>query len=132
MKHVLVVEDNEWSRELLMRFLQLAGHTFTAVSDGRQAWELLDSGWKFDLIMSDYEMSEMNGLELLRHVRWNDRTAEIPFALMSGAMTISRSDLTPLETVCHCLDATFVEKPFDYEDVIKQLLGTEKSKYDDS
>ena len=130
MKHVLVVEDNEASRTLLMRFLRMAGHKFTAVSDGRQAWDLLDNGWKFDLIMSDYEMSEMNGIELLRHVRLNDRTAEIPFALMSGAMTISRNDLTPLETVCHCLGATFIEKPFDYETTIIKLLGAER--FDDS
>ena len=123
MAHVLIVEDNEGAREILARFLRCVGHTFTAVSDGREAWELLNDGWKFDLIFSDHEMNEMSGVELLQRVKANSRTAGIPFVLMSGALTVSEGDQRGLKEVCAELDATFVEKPFfKFKELIGQLL----------
>lgn len=124
MAHILVVEDDDGAREILSRFLRRAGHTFTAVSDGREAWDLLSDGWKFDLVLSDHEMDEMSGVELLQHVRANSRTAEIPFVLISGALTVSEEDQRGLGEVCAELNATFVEKPFfKFQELIDQLLS---------
>ncbi|MDP3763351.1 MAG: response regulator [bacterium] len=127
MKHVLVVEDDESVCELLMRHLRRAGHTFMWVSDGQQAWEALDDGKKFYHVISDHQMPGMTGVELLRRMKADYRTEKIPFALVSGATTVSEEDKTPLNVVCAKLGATFHTKPCDYDKLIAQLLGDEVS-----
>ncbi|OHB02813.1 MAG: hypothetical protein A3B03_00145 [Candidatus Zambryskibacteria bacterium RIFCSPLOWO2_01_FULL_42_41] len=128
---MLIAEDNWSARENLVHSLKLEGHVVVSVGDGQTAWDLLDQGEKFDLIMSDNDMPNMTGVELLRRVRMDKRTAHIPFALMSGWMTVSGHDSTDLEKMCAEFQATFVEKPFDFEVVIIKLLGF-KREVDDS
>ena len=131
MPRVLVAEDNFSSREVLVRYLKLAGHNVVSVGDGQAAWKILDRGEKFDLTMSDNNMPHMTGVELLRRVRADKRTAGMPFALMSGWAAVSEHDPTDLKKACDKLHATFVEKPFDCEAVIVQLLGFQRE-MDDS
>ncbi len=130
-KRVLVAEDNHESRQTFGHYLRLAGHSFVLASDGQAAWELLNRGGKFDHIISDYQMPGMDGLELLRRVRAGGRIADTPFTLMSGAMTVSREDQTPLAEACAKFGATFVEKPLDFEALIVRLLGVSRE-IDDS
>ncbi len=123
-KRVLVAEDNWPAGEILVRFLRHAGHVAVAVSDGMMAWELLNQGEAFDLVMSDYDMPGLTGLDLLRRVRGDERTAKTPFVLMSGRVTVSSRDQTGLEEVCAKLGAVFVAKPFfDFEELIERMLG---------
>ena len=122
---VLVAEDNEMARDLLMRYLRLAGHEFVLFADGNDAWEFLDvvGGDRFNVIISDHEMPEMSGIELLRRVRADTRTANIPFFLTSGAMAVSEMDQRGLEEVCIGLGATFVLKPYNCEELVAQIAG---------
>lgn len=126
-KRVLVVEDDRSTRELLGSFLKLAGHDFVLMSDGQSAWKLLKGGMSFDLIVSDYQVSGMDGLELLRRVRADSQMADVPFALMSAIL-----DSTAIKEECGRLQATFVRKPIDdYGVLITQMLG-HKREMDDS
>ncbi|MBI2065811.1 MAG: response regulator [Candidatus Zambryskibacteria bacterium] len=123
MRHILLVEDNPTVRDLTIILLRRAGYFVRAVRDGQEAWELLEAGREFDLILSDNSMPRMTGLELLRRVRADQRTAEIPFILTSGAGAVSQNDRTPLETVCKNLSATFVLKPcYELERVVARVL----------
>lgn len=127
MAHVLIVEDNEAVCEVLMRLLRRAGHTFTSVTDDRETWELLDDkSWRFDHIIMDHEMPRMNGVELLRRAKADERTAKIPFTLMSAGITVSENDTTLLEEVCDKLGATFVAKPFSNLDALISQLPNNK------
>ncbi len=70
---VLVVEDDRVSTEFLRDSLTWFGYDVTTAENGRQAFELLRSG-EFRIVVSDWEMPEMNGDELCRRVRgrqWN-------------------------------------------------------------
>ena len=133
MAHVLVVENDETVQILIMRFLRRAGYTFIVVSDGQEAWEFLAERRELSFILSDYNMLEMSGIELLRRVRADERTAKIPFFLMSGRRTVLEFDQRNLKEVCNGLNAIFIEKPFDYKTFVAQLPRIEvKREMDDS
>lgn len=122
-KRILLVEDDQTVRKAIGLLLGFKGYTVLPVEDGEDAWEILNLGEQFNLIISDKDMQGMNGLELLRKVRTDSRTADIPFLLMSGDTTVSWEDQTPLEAVCANLGAEFLEKPFSCIPVVAQLLG---------
>lgn len=126
LKRVLVAEDNALVRDLLVRLLRNSGHTVVAVGDGQSAWDVIKRGAEFDIIMSDYEMPEMDGIELLHHVRAHARMANVPFVLMSGDIIVSEEDPIPLRDVCAQLKATFCPKPCDYRLIIAEFVDREK------
>ena len=125
-KKILLVEDYEVLREFVAEVLVLEGsYTVVAVCNGQEAWEILDRGEKFDLILSDKDMPKMNGLELLQRVREDSRTTYTPFLLVSGDDVVSRDDPTPLQIACRDLEAHFRKKPLDYFSVVSELLKDE-------
>ena len=65
---VLIVDDDEIALELLTEALLGAGYEVTAARNGREALEVLRTGL-YRIVISDWEMPEMNGLDLCRHVR---------------------------------------------------------------
>ncbi len=62
MSRILYADDNEGMRKSFKRIVPRLGHEIVAVDDAARAWELLESGEKFDVILSDYEMPEMDGI----------------------------------------------------------------------
>ena len=69
---ILVVDDSKSIRCMVGNVLTGAGHTITAANDGKEAVSLA-AGSGFDLIITDINMPEMDGLELARYLR---KTAE--------------------------------------------------------
>lgn len=125
MARVLIVDDQQSLRELLGYFFRDVGSEVVLVGDGQEAWELLDRGEQFDLILSDYDMPKVNGLELLIRVRFDKRTAEVKFALMSGEWYTRFPPEMRLDDFCVVYDATFIEKPpRDFAALVTQLLET--------
>jgi len=69
-KRLLIVDDNESIRDLLKRYLFFPDCTADTASNGREALKLLNQE-KYDLIISDYSMPEMNGAELASWIKQN-------------------------------------------------------------
>ena len=65
---VLIVEDDPMSALVLRRTLENLGHTTVAASDGLEAWELIQHD-DIRLVISDWMMPRMDGLELCRRIR---------------------------------------------------------------
>jgi putative two-component system response regulator len=65
---ILIADDDEIALELLRHALTQAGHEVESASNGVEALDMLRSG-RFRLVISDWEMPEMNGLELCRRIR---------------------------------------------------------------
>ena len=68
-KKVLVVDDNETNREILTQQLQLVKMTPYTVASGPEALALLSKGEKYDLLILDYHMPEMDGVTLAGKIR---------------------------------------------------------------
>lgn len=82
--HVLVVEDDEEARQVLTALLTQAGYEVDEARDGIEAVRQLDlNRGRYAAVITDYQMSRMDGLQLLTLVRfvW----PEVPVVLVSGA-----------------------------------------------
>jgi two-component system chemotaxis sensor kinase CheA len=84
---VLVVEDSSFFRQLLLPVLATAGYAATAASSAAQALRLRDAGAMFEVIVSDIEMPDMNGLEFVAALRAGGPWAELPVIALSGRVT---------------------------------------------
>ena len=67
--NVLLCDDDDDVRDLLGEFLGSIGYTVQEASDGEEALRLLDSGIEVDLLVTDYAMPGLNGLETIRQAR---------------------------------------------------------------
>jgi two-component system chemotaxis response regulator CheY len=80
---VLVVDDFTAMRRIVKKFLiQLGFKDIVEADDGTTAVDLLKTQ-KVDLIISDWNMPKMTGLELLQHVRTEPGTEDIPFIMVT-------------------------------------------------
>ncbi|PWC39017.1 histidine kinase [Azospirillum sp. TSO35-2] len=66
--NVLVAEDNEINRDIVVTMLRRAGHRVTAVEDGLQAVRLVGET-RFDVVLMDVQMPVMDGVTATRHIR---------------------------------------------------------------
>ena len=83
-KKLLVVDDSQIQLVVCVDQLKQLGFTKIAVAkDGSRAYSILEKGG-IDVIISDWEMPEMDGLELLRKVRSNPSLKDIPFLMLTA------------------------------------------------
>ncbi|MFP3980380.1 MAG: sigma-54-dependent transcriptional regulator [Desulfobacterales bacterium] len=71
MEKILIIDDDEGLVHFLRRFFQRKGYAVTACSGGRQAIEKTAKD-SFDLILLDYKMPDLNGLDILAEIRRNE------------------------------------------------------------
>jgi two-component system sensor histidine kinase and response regulator WspE len=79
---VLVVDDSATVRQMLRRTLLRARYHVAIAEHGAEAWNMLQVE-PYDLLVSDVDMPEMNGIELVEHVRGNSRLGAMPIILLS-------------------------------------------------
>jgi two-component system sensor histidine kinase and response regulator WspE len=80
--HILVVDDSHTVREMERRLLVRAGYTVSTAQNGQEAWNLLRLN-EYDLLISDVDMPQMNGIELVTRVRANPRLGRMPVIILS-------------------------------------------------
>src|SRR4029453_1086859 len=92
----LVVDDIEDNRALLIARLRRLGYTdVTEAEDGRKALDAL-SARAFDLVLLDVMMPELNGYQVLEHLRADGRLASLPVIMVSA--------LAEMESVGRCIE----------------------------
>jgi len=90
MPKIMVVEDNEYSRDALARRLERRGYQVVLASDGQQAVCLADSA-KPDLVLMDLGLPVMDGWQATRLLKAGEATRHIPVIVLSAhAMTNDR------------------------------------------
>lgn len=85
---ILVVEDSEITRSLVVGILSGLGHEIVEAEDGVDAWSKLQR-FDIDLILTDVQMPRMSGLELLERVRSDRRFSEVAVVVLT---TLSSSE----------------------------------------
>ena len=81
---VLVVDDQFTVRELQRSILEAAGYRVATAEDGVAALQQLGGDADIDLVVTDLEMPQMGGLELLRRVRGETATASLPVVVVTS------------------------------------------------
>lgn len=113
MKTILIVDDEYMIAEILSFALQDEGVTTLIAGCGAKALDILDSEPP-DLVITDFMMPGMTGIELAEAIRAKDAYGRMPMILMSGAQAslgMARSDLF----------VGVFEKPFDIDLVIAKV-----------
>ncbi len=81
-KTVLVVEDSEVTRSLVVSILKNQNYRVLEADDGNHGWSMLQRH-RVDLLLSDIQMPGMNGLELLQHVRASEKYKSLPVVILT-------------------------------------------------
>lgn len=81
---ILVVDDFATMRRIIRNLLQDLGFTnVSEADDGHTAWPMLQAG-QFDLLITDWNMPGMAGLDLLKAVRADARLAKLPVLMLTA------------------------------------------------
>jgi two-component system, chemotaxis family, chemotaxis protein CheY len=113
---ILIVDDFATMRRILKNILkQLGFKTLVEADDGTTAWEVLE-GQSIDLIISDWNMPKMTGLELLKKVRASDKYKGTPFLMV----TAEAQKQNVIEAVQAGV-SNYVVKPFTAEAISDKL-----------
>lgn len=83
-KRILLVEDSPFFRNMIQNYLEGAGYEVEVAENGKEALGRLLSGEKFDLIVTDLEMPEMDGFELIKEVRAKSDFKDIPIIVVTS------------------------------------------------
>jgi len=90
MPTILLVEDNEMNRDMLSRRLERRGYAVAIAVDGREGVEMAKAG-KYDLVLMDMSLPEIDGWEATRQLRAAAETKDLPvIALTAHAMAGDR------------------------------------------
>ena len=82
---ILLADDNEKVRRLLARTLEAEGYSVVEAGTGKEALAHLNSSQEFDLLLTDLEMPDMDGLQVLTEAKRTD--PELPVIAISGAFS---------------------------------------------
>jgi signal transduction histidine kinase len=117
---VLIADDSSVMRRLLQSCLQAWRYEVVEAEDGAVAWELFQQG-DFALVLTDWLMPEMDGLELTRHIRSRDVPGYVYIILLTAKA--EKADLV------EAMDAgadDFLVKPFDRDELRVRMRAGER------
>jgi putative nucleotidyltransferase with HDIG domain len=107
---ILVVEDEQLIREMLIEILQQADHAVTGAADGNEALELVEKQ-EFDLVISDLHLPGINGMDLLDRIKASHPT--LPFIVITGHPALDKAIQAMKKGA-----ADFIPKPFTVEHIL--------------
>lgn len=118
---ILIVDDMMMMRTMMKKNLQKLGfQDITDAKNGQEAWEKLESsstdGKTFDLILSDWNMPELTGIEFLQKIRTDNRFNGIPFVMVTAENEKEQVMKAMQSGVSH-----YVVKPFTAETLKEKL-----------
>ena len=118
---VLIIDDSEVIRSVLNKTIQFTTIEFEKIleaSSGKEALELLQNNW-VDIVFSDINMPEMNGIEMIRELRENEEFKDIPVIVIS-----TEGDEKTLDQLVQLGVSGFLKKPFRPEDISGLIFDT--------
>jgi two-component system, sensor histidine kinase and response regulator len=113
---VLVVDDDASNRDVLSRRLRWQGHDVRIAGTGREALQMMSEA-EYDLVLLDIMMPDMDGYEVLGHIKSDERLRHIPVIMVSA--------LSELQSVVRCIEAgaeDYLAKPFN-PTLLKARIG---------
>ena len=119
MQKILIVDDENDTRDLLKKGLEKNKFDVLTASGGEEALNICKST-KPDLILLDIIMPELDGYEVCKRLRADDKTRDIPVLFLTG------KDLGPegiAELYTKLGAAGYIAKPSTFEEILKKIKG---------
>ncbi len=117
--HILLAEDNRTNRTVATRMLEKMGHTTMVAGNGKEAL-LLVSLHRFDLVLMDIQMPEMDGLMATRKIRENERETQLHLPIIAMTAHAMKGDRE------RCTEAGmdgYVSKPINSKEVAAAIAS---------
>jgi len=105
--HLLVVDDNENNRDMLVRLLTRQGMTTSTARDGREALEMIQAN-SYDLVLLDIMMPEVDGFQVLQTMKADAVMQEVPVIVLSA--------IHEMDAIIRCIKMgadDYLPKPID-------------------
>ncbi len=121
--NILIVDDSSPMRAVIKKVIQASGFDVGEIHEadsGKEALQILNDQW-LDVVLSDYNMPEMNGLEMLQHMKRDEMMKGIPVIMITTEGGNERIDEFIKEGAC-----AYIRKPFTPEEIrsrLQELLG---------
>jgi len=115
-KRTLVVDDSRVIRTIVGRALQQLGFLPEEASNGREGLERLQQGELPAMMMIDWNMPELNGLELVQAIRANPAWSEVRLIMIT-----SENELERVQTALEAGADEYIMKPFTKEMIQEKL-----------
>ncbi len=117
---VLIADDDPISRKLLQSYLQKWGCEVTAAENGMEAWSLFQQD-EFPVVITDWMMPELDGVELVRRIRSGPRPGYVYVILLTG-----KGQKEDLVSGMEAGADDFLTKPFDRDELRVRLRAGER------
>lgn len=115
---LLVVDDSSTMRRIIKNTLARLGYKDVLEgADGVEGWSALDSNPDVEMLITDWNMPEMNGLELVKKVRADDRFTDLPIIMVT-----TEGGKAEVITALKAGVNNYIVKPFTPQ-VLKEKLG---------
>jgi len=124
MTRVLLVEDDEMNRDMLLRRLQRKGMAVDTAVDGREAVEK-STREKYDIVLMDMSLPVMDGYEATRQLRAREETRNLPIIGLSAHAMVGDREKA-LQAGCDDYDTKPVDLPGLLVKINALLTGAEK------
>jgi DNA-binding response OmpR family regulator len=118
--HILIADDEAVSRRLLQSYVQKWGYEVATAQNGAEAWALFEKG-TYPVVITDWMMPEVDGLELVRRIRADPRPAYVYAILLTA-----RSQKEDLVQGMEAGADDFLTKPFDRDELRVRLRAAER------
>lgn len=116
--NILIIDDQQIHLKALSHFLTNMDFTVIASNNGEEGCSLATTHLP-DLVITDWEMPVMNGIEVIKHLRGQSLTKDIPIIMATGIMTTPQD----LEQALKAGATDFIRKPFDIIELKPRLLA---------
>jgi two-component system, cell cycle response regulator CpdR len=113
MIRILLAEDDDVMRQYLVRALERSGYAVAAVDRGTAALALIKAGERFDLLLTDIVMPEMDGIELAQKASIVAPNLRVMFITGFSAVTLKAGQAMP--------NAKVLSKPFHLRDLVLEV-----------
>jgi two-component system chemotaxis response regulator CheY len=131
--NILIVDDSTPMRAVIKKIVKASGFNvgqFFEAINGLEAMEVLNNEW-IDLVLTDYNMPDMNGLELVEEMNKDDHLKSIPTVMITTEGSRERVEEFMAKGVID-----YIKKPFTPEQIkqkLKHIMGEtedEEQRYD--
>jgi two-component system chemotaxis response regulator CheY len=131
--NILIVDDSTPMRSVIKKIVKASGFSvgqFFEAANGREALNILNQEW-LDLVLTDYNMPDMNGLELVEEMNKDDNLKSIPTVMITTEGSRERVEEFMAKGI-----TDYIKKPFTPEQIkqkLKHIMGEtedEEQRYD--
>ena len=116
MKTILVIEDDLMTRKLLTRIIQSMGHAVVLASNGKGVIETLKDNVQINLVLTDMQIPEMDGLEVLKTIKESKSWNSLPVIIYSSYIKLNQ-----ITSLLDSGASAFIAKPIQKKEIEENI-----------